>query len=79
MKKEPMRLKQAFAIIEDITDITVMDSEKEEAIRTIMESDSRILGLSKPKIRGMVYWMYHHYMKEGRKDEALLGDTRKHI
>lgn len=79
MKKEPMNLKQALAIVEDMTDITIMESEKEEAIRTIMESDSRILGLSKPKLRGVVYWIYHHYMKEDRKDEALLGDTREHI
>ena len=68
MKKEPMRLKQAFAIIDDITDITVMDSEKEEAIRTVMESDSRILGLSKPKLRSVVYWIYNHYMKEDREE-----------
>lgn len=64
-----MNKDRAFSIVKTLSNSTWLKSEKDEAVRVVMETDYGSYQLSRIHLIGMLDYIYEHYMKE-KKDEG---------
>lgn len=64
MTELPMSKVYALRICKHLGDVTILQSEKDKAIRTIMSCSVVPHDISRGDRVRMLEWMYEHYMKE---------------
>ena len=64
-----MNKDRAFSIVKTLSNSTHLQSEKDEAVRVVMETDYGSYQLSRMHLIGMIDYIYENYMKE-KKDEG---------
>ena len=62
-----MMMKERMNIARTFSKSTWLVSEKDEAVRTIMESNNAMNDLSRAAICGLADFIYDHYMKNDRR------------
>ena len=66
-----MNKDRAFSIVKTLSNSTWLKSEKDEAVRRVLETDYGSYQLSRAHLLGIIDYIYENYMKEkndGGKD-----------
>lgn len=64
-----MNKDRAFSIVKTLSNSTHLQSEKDEAVRVVLETDYGSYQLSRTHLLGIIDYIYENYMKE-KKDEG---------
>lgn len=64
-----MNKDRAFSIVKTLSNSTHLQSEKDEAVRVVLETDYGSYQLNRRHLLGIIDYIYEHYMKE-KKDEG---------
>lgn len=68
-----MNKDRAFSIVKTLSNSTWLKSEKDEAVRRVLETDYGSYQLSRMHLLGIIDYIYETYMKE-RSDEEKETD-----
>lgn len=61
----PMSKTYALKIVKKLGDTTILESEKDRAVRTILECKVVPHDIKRDEAVRILEWVYEHYMKEG--------------
>lgn len=64
-----MNKDKAFSIVKTLSNSTWLQSEKDEAVRIVLETDYGSYQLNRNHLLGIIDYIYENYMKE-KKDEG---------
>ena len=59
-----MNKDRAFSIVKTLSNSTWLKSEKDEAVRVVLETDYGSYQLNKMHLLGLIDYIYENYMKE---------------
>lgn len=68
-----MNKDRAFSIVKTLSNSTWLKSEKDEAVRRVLETDYGSYQLSRTHLLGIIDYIYDNYMKEAG-DEKREGE-----
>lgn len=64
MRRQMMNKDRAFSIVKTLSNSTWLQSEKDEAVRIVLETDYGSYQLNRMHLLGIIDYIYENYMKE---------------